>query len=57
MKNNNSSNDCQVVTCPQCFGLGYIQQSYKVIYTWNGAKYWIDTIVCPKCHGCKTIDY
>lgn len=54
---NSLPNDKQLFDCPTCCGLGYIQQSYHVYYTWDGAKYCTDTIVCPRCHGSKTIDY
>lgn len=54
---NSDSDNKHLYTCPACSGLGYIQQSYHVKYTWVGAQYCTDTIVCPKCHGSKTIDY
>lgn len=41
-----ASRDRQVFTCPQCLGVGYIDDESSVL----------QTVECPTCHGQKTVD-
>lgn len=41
-----ASRDRQVFTCPQCLGVGYIDDESSVL----------KTVECPTCHGQKTVD-